>query len=127
MRVRYIMKSIEKRDRAVYGSIPAMRVRYIFHVRYTTSPRPGSIPAMRVRYIDSFDVERLPEPGFNSRYAGKIHRVVSLNCKEVLYGSIPAMRVRYIGKTLSMIQYAYGSIPAMRVRYISKNNGKHCH
>ena len=73
MRVRYIMKSIEKRDRAVYGSIPAMRVRYIFHVRYTTSPRPGSIPAMRVRYIINADV--------------------SYNIKE---GSIPAMRVRYI-------------------------------
>ena len=61
---------------------------------------------MRVRYIsrDSITIRPTKE-GFNSRYAGKIHRQLP-----------PEQKAK---KKVS--------IPAMRVRYISKNNGKHYH
>ena len=128
MRVRYIVKHTVQVCCGFSGSIPAMRVRYIWYgERCFWEKKSGSIPAMRVRYIRTARLYKLHNNGFNSRYAGKIHRLLTSRLRNSPRGSIPAMRVRYIYCRRPCYPRYCGSIPAMRVRYISKNNGKHCH
>ena len=103
-----------------------------------------SIPAMRVRYIKKCVDEYIAFcKGFNSRYAGKIHRHQQAAHAGAGIVSIPAMRVRYISRdsiTIRPTKEGFNSryagkihrqlppeqkakkkvsIPAMRVRYIS--------
>ena len=102
-----------------------------------------SIPAMRVRYIKKCVDEYIAFcKGFNSRYAGKIHRHQQAAHAGAGIVSIPAMRVRYISRdsiTIRPTKEGFNSryagkihrqlppeqkakkkvsIPAMRVRYI---------
>ena len=74
-----------------------MRVRYIFRQNYECFEWIGSIPAMRVRYIFLAGADMPAALGFNSRYAGKIHLDPDADSLTD-DGSIPAMRVRYISK-----------------------------